>query len=39
MIIGAVFAIVILATGYIFRIQEITGLVNRIAAKVKLTKS
>jgi putative peptidoglycan lipid II flippase len=39
MIIGAVFAIVILAIGYIFRIQEITGLVNRIAAKVKLTKS
>jgi hypothetical protein len=38
-IVGAVFVIIILATGYIFRIQEIISLVNRIAAKLKFTKS
>jgi putative peptidoglycan lipid II flippase len=34
-IVGAVFVLILFAAGYIFRIQEITGLVNRISAKLK----
>jgi putative peptidoglycan lipid II flippase len=35
-IIGAVFTVIILASGYIFRIQEVTDLAARITAKLKL---
>ncbi len=38
LIVGALFVVIILATGYIFRIQEITDLVNRITAKLRITK-
>jgi hypothetical protein len=30
-----VFVLILFAAGYIFRIQEITGLVSRISAKLK----
>jgi putative peptidoglycan lipid II flippase len=38
LIVGAVFMLILLAAGYIFKIQEITGLVNRITAKLRITK-
>jgi len=38
MIIGAVFALIMLVTGYSLKIQEVTNLVDRVTAKLKFSK-
>ena len=39
LIVGALFVLILFAAGYIFKIQEITGMVDRITAKLKFKKS
>ena len=38
MIIGSVFVIILLVTGYSLKIQEVTGLVDRLATRLKISK-